>query len=48
MNSFFTGTELFNTNNISIRELNKFNYLKDPLNLQFNQSNVRVWHSFIF
>ena len=42
MNSFFTGTELFNTNNISIRELNKFNYLKDPLNLQFNQSNVRL------
>ena len=42
MNSFFTGTELFNTNNISIRELNKFNYLKDPLNLRFDQSNVRL------
>ena len=42
MNSFFTGTELFNTNNISIRELNKFNYLKDPLNLRFDQSNVKL------
>ena len=42
MNSFFTGTELFNTNNISIRKLNKFNYLKDPLNLRFDQSNVRL------
>ena len=37
-----TGTDLFNTNNISIRELNKFNYLKDPLNLRFNQSNVKL------
>ena len=42
MTSFFTGTELFNTNNISIRELNKFNYLKDPLNLRFDQSNVKL------
>ena len=42
MNSFFTGTELFNTNNISVRELNKFNYLKDPLNLRFDQSNVKL------
>ena len=42
MTSFFIGTDLFNTNNISIRELNKFNYLKDPLNLRFNQSNVKL------
>ena len=42
MNSFFTGTDLFNTNNLSIRELNKFNYLKDPLNLRFDQSNVKL------
>ena len=42
MTSFFTGTDLFNTNNISIRELNKFNYLKDPLNLRFDQSNVKL------
>ena len=42
MISFFTGTDLFNTNNISIRELNKFNYLKDPLNLRFDQSNVKL------
>ena len=42
MTSFFTGTDLFNTTNISIRELNKFNYLKDPLNLRFNQSNIKL------
>ena len=42
MASFFIGTDLFNTNNISIRELNKFNYLKDPLNLRFNQSHVKL------
>ena len=33
---------MFNTNNISVRELNKFNYLKDPLNLRFNQSHVKL------
>ena len=42
MTSFFIGTDLFNTNNISIRELNKFNYLKDPSNLRFDQSNVKL------
>ena len=42
MTSFFIGTDIFNTNNISIRELNKFNYLKDPLNLRFDQSNIQL------
>ena len=42
MASFFIGTDLFNTNNISIRELNKFNYLKDPLNITYNQSDLKL------
>ena len=51
MISFFTGTDLFNTNNISIRELNKFNYLKDPLNkdvMLINYTNIFIFIQQVF